>query len=274
MGWLLAFLSFTLLCLFTLLVALVLLFKGWSRLEPVGSFLIAQMTLKESAFEVCPLIVQLAGFLNNTAILTFPFTIAVRYSYYFWVVVLEREVRRFRWVSLCLTFWLLVLVLSFAQAYQSLFHYRANLQCTSPFFLDSLVVELNAAFYLATIVAGGVTLLFVANLILGKFNTSTSSLKEDPDLPGSPLTPGDRKISRRSIMRKVIPVTVAYIISHIPFMAFVLSELILVRPASPALQYTYSFTYTFFSLVAPMLIVYNNRCMFEAFKSILGCGSP
>lgn len=227
--------------------------------------LLVNPDLKDTPYHI---VFQIAGFLNNTGILTFPFTVAMRYFYYFWKVVLEREVRKPYWFSFCAIFWILVLALGACQAALSLFCLRNNFQSTSQFFSTDSLIRVNTLAYILLIILGGAAHLLFSALILVKFISSTNSGKNSRD-SSLPLTSGRRSVSRKAILMKFVPVSITYIFSHIPLLVMTVIELSSGEPVGLFLQWMNTAMYAVSSLMAPILIISTNKNMLTSFKSLM-----
>ncbi|KAJ9070482.1 hypothetical protein DSO57_1007673 [Entomophthora muscae] len=285
MNWsLTCYFCLLLLCMCILLLSMYLVFKKQPHLEFIGNFLIAQMIFGiliyvSSALIVCfsffihedkklnPVVVQFSGVLNNTGILILPYTVAFRYFYYFWVVVLDYHVNKVYWLSFCALIWVLVLGLGISQALLSLFHLRDNFQSTSPFFLQVPLVRANTLTYITIILVAGTAHLFFSGLILFKFITSSSD--NSRNFSSFPLAPTNKKVSKTAIILKFVPVTIVYLFTHVPALVMTLIELISGRPSNLYMQWANTCSYAVASLLAPILIIFTNRSMLISFKSTM-----
>ncbi|KAI9295851.1 hypothetical protein K502DRAFT_348628 [Neoconidiobolus thromboides FSU 785] len=248
---------------------------------------------------------QLFGFLFNLALLTFPFSVGMRYSYYFWLVALEREIKPIYWFNVLFIYWATCIVLLMPVAILNRFSPHSNfLIVTIPYTSHDPLSLIMTILFIVVMALGGIMHTFFAFMIFLKFSNLLESTLDPTVLDTSakntieqiePIQLSDiessnskapcinksrpqrvASASEKAILKKFLPATILYACTYAPFICFVLYENIAEREAPVWVQSAYTLFSSISCFVVPIVIIRANRKIAKdirfLFSEIFRCG--
>ncbi|KAJ9074480.1 hypothetical protein DSO57_1005800 [Entomophthora muscae] len=196
---------------------------------------------------------QMDGFLQNMGILVFPFAVMLRYVYFYYVVVLERPVVASRWVIGAGAFWLFAFVISSMLAGLGLYQLEHGIPyCMASFSSRHPVDIVNSVTYAACMVLGGIAHSASSYFILAK----SQAHQQDTC----------RKRHRAAVLKKNIPVLILFLATHIPFILFVIYQLLFATPLPPPANTAYTYMYAICSILTPITALLTNSHLYKDHK--------
>ncbi|KAI9297431.1 hypothetical protein K502DRAFT_363228 [Neoconidiobolus thromboides FSU 785] len=292
-----------------MLISVVLLRDRMFSRDRVGNTLIAHMILPVLMYSISTItlsiswlvndhgqlpiwLYQLLGFLFNLGLLTFPFSVGMRYSYYFWLVALERKIKPIYWFVTLIVYWATCIVLLISVGILNVFSpHSSALIVTVPYTSHDPLSLTITIIFLCIMVLGGITHAFFAFMILLKFsdllkstsdsitpNTSNKRTVEQTEpIQLSDVESSKSKVhwinksrpqrvasaSEKAILRKFLPATIVYTCTHVPFICFVLYENITQNEAPVWIQCIYTLLYSISCFITPFVIIRANRKIAE-----------